>query len=113
MRLKKKKTLALFSAARNECNAGEEVLPQDEEFIRMLFMFGGEYTLPNLCNKETADTPKCSSSKPWRQREELREELLLHIDRVSNSVPESRLPGQTQDMLGRLWARCIGLKKVL
>lgn len=35
------KTLALFSAARKECNAGEEVLPQDEEFIRMLFMIGG------------------------------------------------------------------------
>lgn len=34
------KTLALFSAARKECNAGEEVLPQDEEFIRMLFMIG-------------------------------------------------------------------------
>lgn len=105
------KTLALFSAARKECNAGEEVLPQDEEFIRMLFMIGGEYTLPNLCNKETADTPKGSSSKPWRQREELREGLLLHIDR--SQLRGSRLPGQTQDMLGRLWARCIGLKKVL
>lgn len=72
-------------------------------------MIGGEYTLPNLCNKETADTPKGSRSKPWRQREELREELLLHIDR--SQLRGSRLPGQTQDMLGRLWARCIGLKK--